>query len=409
MLSSFRNALKIYPRQFWLLFVGMLISTTGASMIWPFLMLYVSKRLSLPLTQTATLLTINAVMGLIFSFVAGPITDRFGRKWVMIISLAVNGTCYIFMSFADSYASFAILQALMGAFNPLYRVGADAMTADLIPQEQRPEAYSFMRMSNNLGVAIGPALGGFLATHSYATAFYLAAAGMISYSLLLLFNAHETIPEQAAESLRGKKLLTGYGTIFHDARFMGFIGAFTLTSMMASLVWTLLPVYTNTQFGLPENLYGLIPTTNAIMVVVLQYFVTQRTKNRPNLPVMAVGTTFYMIATASVALFTGFWGFWACMVVMTIGELILVPTATTYTANLAPADMRGRYMSIYGLTWSVASGIAPLFGGLLSDNLGPRTIWYGSGMIGLLSIAVYVFISVRFRQKLPVPANDIQA
>src|SRR5659263_47970 len=152
MLSSFRNALKIYPRQFWLLFVGMLISTTGASMIWPFLMLYVSKRLSLPLTQTATLLTINAVMGLIFSFVAGPITDRFGRKWVMIISLAVNGTCYIFMSFADSYASFAILQALMGAFNPLYRVVADAMTADLIPQEQRPEAYSFMRMSNNLGV-----------------------------------------------------------------------------------------------------------------------------------------------------------------------------------------------------------------------------------------------------------------
>jgi len=123
MLHSLRGAVKTYPRQFWLLFIGMLISTTGASMIWPFLMLYVSKRLNLPLTQSASLLTISAVMGLIFSFVAGPITDRFGRKWVMVISLAVNGICYAFMGFASTYTSFAILQALMGALTRFIGLG----------------------------------------------------------------------------------------------------------------------------------------------------------------------------------------------------------------------------------------------------------------------------------------------
>lgn len=404
MLHSLRGAVKTYPRQFWLLFIGMLISTTGASMIWPFLMLYVSKRLNLPLTQSASLLTISAVMGLIFSFVAGPITDRFGRKWVMVISLAVNGICYAFMGFASTYTSFAILQALMGAFNPLYRVGADAMTADLIPKEQRPEAYSLMRMSNNVGVAIGPALGGFLATQSYSTAFFLAAAGMITYSLLILLNAHETLPDHSTAGMPAGQLLSGYQKIFRDGRFMGFILAFTLTSMMSSLMWTILPVYTNSQFGLREDLYGFIPTTNAVMVVLLQYLVTQQTKKKPMVPMMALGAAFYMVGTTAVSIFSGFWGFWACMVVHTIGELILVPTATTYAANLAPSDMRGRYMSIYGLTWNVASGIAPLVGGYLSDHFGAVTPWYGSGFIGLLSLMVYLRLYIRSRKSTEEPA-----
>jgi MFS family permease len=89
------------------------------------------------------------------------------------------------------------------------------------------------------------------------------------------------------------------------------------------------------------------------------------------------------------------------MVVMTVGELILIPTSNTYTANLAPADMRGRYMSIYGLTHSVASGIAPLVGGFLSDTISPRATWVGGGVIGLISVLAFVALAARYRQ----PAN----
>lgn len=63
------------------------------------------------------------------------------------------------------------------------------------------------------------------------------------------------------------------------------------------------------------------------------------------------------------------------MVIMTTGELLLVRTSSTYVANLAPADKRGRYMSIYGLTWGVSSGVGPLVGGMLSDNIGPKAPW----------------------------------
>jgi len=397
MFKRFLETRKEFPGQFWLLFIGMLISTIGSSMIWPFLTLYVSKKLGLPLTQIASLVTMNAVMGLVFSFISGPITDRLGRKWVMVISLFVNGCMYVVMSKADTFLAFAICQCVMGAFNPLYRVGADAMMSDLIPPLRRSEAYSLLRMSNNLGVAIGPALGGFIASRSYTIAFLLAAAGLIFYSLLLAVLAHETLPSEAAASLKGKQIFSGYGHIFRDREFMGFTISFTFTTMLASLIWVLLPVYTNENFGLSEALYGWIPTTNAVMVVAFQYVITQVTRKHKPLWVLAVGTAFYAVGTTSIAFFSGFWGFWLCMVVMTVGELILIPTATTFSANQAPPDMRGRYMSVYNLTSSIASAVAPVLGGVLNDNLGPRTIWLGGGVIGLFSVCLFVTMATLFK------------
>jgi MFS family permease len=396
-IKRFKSTWNEYPRQFWLIFIGMFISTVGSSMIWPFLTLYVSKTLSLPLAQVTTLVSMNAGMGLIFSFVSGPVTDRLGRKWVMAISLFVNGCMYLVMSHAHTFLAFAICQCVMGAFNPLYRVGADAMNSDLIPPEKRSEAYSLLRTSNNLGVAIGPALGGFIASRSYTIAFYIAAAGLILYSLMVTFRARETLSANAAASLKGKNVFAGYGQIFRDKEFMGFALSFTFTTMLASLIWVLLPVYTNEHFGLSESLYGWIPTTNAVMVVAFQYVVTMVTRKHKPMWVLAAGSAFYMLGTTLVAFFSGFWGFWLCMVITTVGELVLIPTATTYTANHAPADMRGRYMSIYNLTSSVASMFAPVLGGVMSDKLGPQMIWYSGGVIGVVSVLMFVVMGLLFK------------
>jgi MFS family permease len=110
---------------------------------------------------------------------------------------------------------------------------------------------------------------------------------------------------------------------------------------------------------------------------------------------LAAGSFFYALGVGSVALGNGFWGFWASMVIMTIGELILIPTATTFVADLAPAEMRGRYMSIYGLTWGIATGVGPVLGGFLNDNLGPITIWIGAFIIGMAGTAGFLFLLPR--------------
>jgi MFS family permease len=229
--ARIRRLAQQYPRQFWLLFWGMLISTLGASMIWPFLMIYVSEQLELPLVTVTSLMTIQATMGLILSFAAGPVTDRVGRKWVMVLSLAVNGLGYLFLSRAHTLPAFAVLMGLNGAFNPLYRVAADAMMADLVPPEKRIDAYSLLRTSNNMGVALGPAIGGLIAAISYSIAFYIAAAGLITFSLLIAFFARETLPSRSHSAAPRREKFGGYGRIFQDRPFMSFAFTMVLTQM----------------------------------------------------------------------------------------------------------------------------------------------------------------------------------
>jgi MFS family permease len=387
--------LKEYPKQLQLMFYGMLISTIGSSMIWPFLMVYVREQVNIPLTEAATLTSIQATAGIIAAFIAGPITDRVGRKWVMVASLAGNGLVYFFMSGAHSYLTFAILMAFSGSFNPLYRVGADATVADLIKPEKRADAYALMRLSNNAGISIGPMIGGSISAFSFIIPFYFAGIGMIVYSLLLTFLAIETMPQSNSTSEKIYNPFTGYLRVLKDAKFLTYIGAFVLTQMCATTIWILMPVYANDNFNIPMSRYDIIPTTNALMVVFIQIFITRITKKYRPLPVMMVGTFFYTLGVGSVALGRSLTGFWISIVIMTIGELILMPTSSSYVASLAPPDMRGRYMSVAGLTWSAAVGIAPVLGGFLNDNIAPVATWYGGCVIGMLGLLGFFILSRR--------------
>lgn len=366
--------------------VGVLISSAGSSMIWPFLMIYVSGKLSLPLSTVATLITINATTSLVSSLFAGSIADHRGRKIVMVISLVTNGLIYLFMSQANTYLAFAILMFLTGASNPLYQVGADAMLADLIIDKDRPQAYAIQRTFNNAGIAIGPAIGGFIASRSYTIAFMGAAAGMLIYGFLLIIRASETLrPSTEADLNLTRSKFGGYETVLHDQKYISFVFLIALGLIAPAMMWVLLAVYAKYNFGLSENLYGWIPTTNALMCVFLQVIVTRSARHFSNLSVAIAGMFVYAIGVGSIALMTNFWGFWLSMVIITMGELLLIPTTTTFVANLAPPHLRGRYMSIYWFGWGIARASAPLIGGFLNDNISPRAIWLGGLIIGLSS------------------------
>jgi MFS family permease len=166
---------------------------------------------------------------------------------------------------------------------------------------------------------------------------------------------------------------------------MTFVTLVSLGLIAPTMLWILMPVYAKTNFGIPENLYGWIPTTNALMCVFIQYFVTLITRKRPALTVVAGGMFIYALGAGSVALMSSFWGFWLSMVILTFGELALVPTASKYVADSSPASLRGRYMSIYWLGWGLARTLSPLIGGFLNDAIAPRAIWMGGLLIGLSS------------------------
>jgi MFS family permease len=407
LINSIKTLYHEYPRQYWLMITGIVLSTAGASMIWPFLIIYASGKLDMPLAKVAALISINAGTGLIFSLVAGTLADKVGRKVVMNFSLTVNGIAYFLLLFAHTYPQFAGLMVLVGLSNPLYQVGADAMLADMIPSEKRTDAFTINRIANNAAFAMGPAIGGFLATRSYNLAFYCAGIGFISYSILLFFLAKETlvvVPRNESISSGLDEIMQSFKRVGSDKVFMAFVMAVSVGLIAPTLLWILMPVYSKTNFGIPEFLYGWIPTTNGLMCVFVQYPVTRMTRRYRALPVLAAGMFIYAIGVGSVALMSGFWGFWLSMVILTFGELTLVPTSSKYVADLAPADLRGRYMSIYWLGWGLARTLSPILGGFLNDNVGPRAIWIGGLLIGLASTWGLVLLSRR-----PGPMAVLQA
>ena len=406
MLDRIRQATAGYPRQFWLLFWGMLISAAGGSMIWPFLTIYMRQRLDIPLTTVALLLTLNAAAGLATTTVAGPAADRFGRKGVMVLSLAANSATMLAMSSADTLQPWVILMAISGAFGPLFSVGSNSMVADLIEPERRGSAYALLRMSNNLGVAIGPSVGGFVTATSYALAFYIAAGANAIFTLLVLFFVAETVPQKQATSDQ-PQTDGGYGQVLRDRPFLAFCGVYTLAVMAHVLLMVLLPVYAKENFGVPESQYGFIMAANAAMVVLFQYATTRVTERYHHLPVLAVGSLFLALGTGSVALGWNFPTFLASIVLLTIGEMIVVPTSTALTANLAPPATRGRYMSVYSLTWGIGFGIGPVIGGFLNDNLAPVAIWYGGLVMGLAAATGFVLLArgLPSRETKPTPTR----
>ena len=391
-----RQLIDEYPRQLWLLFGGMLISATGGGMVWPFLTIYLRQHLDIPLTTVALLLTLNSVAGLLSTSLTGPLVDRLGRKGVMFVSLAASCLVYLAMIQADSFTHWTVLIILLGGSGAPFRVGSNAMVADLVEPEGRSNAYALLRIGNNLGIAIGPMIGGFVAAVSYSWAFLIAATAYAIFALLLLLTVKETLPRAESTSAEISSDV-GYGVLLRDRHFLAFCLISALAVVPASIIMVLLPVYAKEQYGVIESQYGFIMASNAAMVVFFQYPVTRITKRYSHLPVLAVGTLLYALGVGSVALGRGFVAFLVSMIVTTLGELILVPTGTALAADLSPLDMRGRYMGVYGLSWSLAFGVGPVLGGLLNDNLAPVAIWFGALIVGLLATAGFVLLSRRLR------------
>jgi len=308
------------------------------------------------MTTVAVLLSVFAVGGMVGLSVAGPAADRLGRKPVMLVSLAAHALAMVAMGFAATFPAWLAAMALCGAFNPLYRVGADSMIADLLPPAERAGGYALMRMISNLGIAFGPAIGGFVTSVSYDIAFYASAGASLAFGLLIAFGARETMPAPQA----GRPRAAGsYAPVLRDGAFLLFVGTYALSGMAYITLMTFLPVYVKENFGVIERQYGFIMATNAAMVVLFQFAVTRQTSRRPAPPMLTLGALFYAAGVGSVALGRGFPGFWLSMVILTIGELIMMPTSASLTANLAPPELMGRYMGLYTLTWSIGMGVGP--------------------------------------------------
>ena len=143
----------------------------------------------------------------------------------------------------------------------------------------------------------------------------------------------------------------------------------------------------------------MLISLNGAMIVFCELPLTTLTRRFPARWMLATGYAlcglgFALNAFAHTVPFLA-----ACMILLTIGEMVAFPVQSAYVANLAPAHLRGRYMGVFGLNWAVALIFAPAIGlKLLAFN--PAMLWFGCGALGLLAAVIIL----REERPHPVPA-----
>ena len=400
-----------YPRQFWVLVFGMFVDTLGRTMLNPFLMLYVTKRFDVGMTEVGMLFGLMSITSTVGRMLGGALTDRFGRKGMVIFGLVVSGLSSLAMGIVGTFDLFFAVVLFVGLVASIGGPAQGAMIADILPEEKRTSGFGIFRVTANLSWVCGPVIGGLLATRSYMPLFIADAIGSTITAAIVFLAIQETRPSSRAAKSEQTMAQTfvGYLRVLQDTTFLLFIGACILMTTGYLQIYTTLGVYLRDTHGIIEQAYGWLMSMNAATVVVLQIPVSRQVEKRRPMFMMALGTLLYAVGLGMYGLVSTYVPFVVAMLVITVGEMVVMPTAQALVARIAPEDMRGRYMAIWGFGWSIPSAVGPLLAGLVMDNADPRWVWYGAGLLCLIGSMSFVLLQRRTRQILEQKAQVVEA
>lgn len=391
-----------YPSPFWTLIIVTFIDRLGGALLFPFFALYLTSKFGIGMTQVGVLFATYSVSSFVGSMFGGALTDRMGRKSMLIFSLISTSITSVLMGLVNSLNAIFLLAVLVGVLTETGGPAYQAMVADLLPEEKRAQGYGMVRVAFNVAVVIGPAIGGFLATRSYLMIFIADAVISLVCAVIVVFALPETkpaphpgtTPESVASSF------SGYLRVLRDTTFMLFIGACILMGLVYMNMNTTLGVYLRDEYSISTSGYGYILSLNAAMVVLFQFPITRRIEGKPRLLIMALGSALYAIGFAMYGIVSTYILFLVAMVVITVGEMLVAPVSQAIVAGFAPEDMRGRYMAIFGFSWGIPFAVGPLLAGMIMDNYNPQLLWYSAGLVGFLAVAGFLSLHRRV-EKLP--------
>lgn len=392
MLPKIRASYSAYPRPFRILMGATFIDQLGRFLLLPFFALYITQRFEVGLTEVGYLFSLFSGFGLIGSLLGGAITDRFGRKSMLLFGLVVSGLSSLLMGLVDDIRHFYALAAFVGLLSDAAGPAQGAIIADLLPEPRRADGYSLQRVVLNLAATVGPAMGGLLAARSYFLLFAADAFFSTITAVIVFFLIPETKPAlpQGRPEQTVLETLGGYAVVLRDAAFM----AFFLISVLATIIYvqfsSTLSVYLRDIHNIPPAGYGTLLSLNAILVVLFQLWITRRSAGYSPMLMMALGALLYGLGFGMYGFGSSFLFFAFAMVVLTLGEMVITPAGQVLVARFAPQDMRGRYMAVFGFAWGIAFVVGPLAAGLVMDNFDPRWVWYGCLALGALAAVGYI-------------------
>jgi MFS family permease len=369
------NPLRILarlPAPVRLLITGTLINKVGTFIV-PFLTIVLLKEFRLSETEAAELLFAYGAGSIVSILTGGWLTDHLGRRVTLMISLFGSGFLAFGMGFAPSARVFVPLLVLLGFVADLYRPAASAIIGDLLPSDQRATGFAALRMAVNLGFAVGMAMGGLLADWNWRWLFFGDGLTTLLYGFVVYLRIPETRPEET-KAPRASPGSPSENPLL-DRVYLQMVSVAFIFSLIFFSHISVMPLTITISAGYPAVVYGLLIGVNGLLIALFEISMVERLRRFRRLRTAALGYLLVSFGFAAVGLVMH-WGFFLGAVLLwTAGEILASPQQMSFIADWAPPRARGRYLSLYQATWSLAFAVNPVLFLPLHARLGERRFW----------------------------------
>lgn len=395
----YRESYSGHAREIWLLAFLTLINRMG-TMVLPFLTVYLTTVLGFSLEQAGFLASAFGVGSLIGSILGGKLTDRWGPMRVIFMSLAISGVLLVCLQFARGFWMIFGMIALTATFGEAYRPALTTAVGIFAKPQDRGRSMAFLRLAVNLGMSAAPAVGGFVATfYGYHALFWIDGVTCFSASLFLvwvfgIWRKRNTEKKQAlSHDEETQTVLPPYRNIPYV---MLLISTFVLG--LGFIQWFhSVPVFIKKDWGYDERYIGIIMAINALLVALIEMPIIHSMEKKGLMQVaIKWGTVLIGLSFLPFVFPNALWLCFAAMLLMTFGEILVLPFNNALALNMSPEHKRGSYMAGYWMTWSLATIIGPTMGLGISAKWGFPVL----AMILVIVLPLSIFIRIKSAQKL---------
>ncbi|WP_340296783.1 MDR family MFS transporter [Staphylococcus coagulans] len=382
------------PKEIWWLVIGMAINITGASFLWPLNTIYMSQALGKSLSTAGVVLMVNSFGMIAGNLLGGTLFDKLGGYRTIMLGTVISLCATLLLNLFHGWPWYAVWLIMLGFGGGMIIPAIYAMAGAVWPQGGR-QTFNAIYLAQNIGVALGAALGGVVAELSFNYIFMANLAMYVVFFFIALFNfnmdyhatvkQHDTIEEIA--HLQNKK----------------HFNALLLLCVMFACCWityvqwqTTIASFTQS-IGISMSQYSLLWTINGVLILIgqplitpiVQFFKGQLKKQ------LYFGLFVFILSFLVTSFAKSFSIFVVGIIIMTFAEMFVWPAVPTIANALAPKGRQGVYQGIVNSASTVGKAFGPLIGGILVDLFNMQVMFLS--MIGLLVIAM-IFLSIYDRK-----------
>ena len=380
------ESLKLFSAHFWILFFATFLGNTAIWIFLPFILIYMNTGLGISVTIGGTVMAINTVLRMASLGVAGELTDRLGRRTILLYSFLARVLLFGGLFFIKDILLFVVLYCVTGVFISLGDPARDAMVADMVPESHRVEAYSMMRVAINGGLIAGSTAGGIIATCDMPAVFAGAALLCGIAAVLTFLGLTETYMRTTPAH--------SFTAIIHDRGLLIVCSLMVAIGFMLGSLSIIFPLYSKVVLHLGENQIGTALALNGVIVVLFQFPVSKGFKRFGDTATLVLGCLLFGGGLLSMIGAVTFVHVLLVVVIVTVGELLIIPITTAMVSGFASPEVRGTYMGLYGLSVYAGFALSSFLGGYLFD-LQVNAVWYASWILGICALVGFVVLGKR--------------